>query len=158
MFYFIFPAIAGISIVIARILNSNLAKIIGIFPGTFFNFLTGLTVSSMLLLFSGQSFFENTSSFNQIPVWVYFGGILGLFIVSLSNYITPKISAFYLTILMFIGQLFTGIIIDFISMGSLSVGKIAGGLFVLFGLSFNLYMDKKKEAQNVTNPAYSPLD
>lgn len=158
MIYFIFPAIAGISIVIARILNSNLAKIIGIFPGTFFNFLTGLIFSSLLLLFSGQRFFENTSSLNQIPVWVYFGGILGLFIVSLSNYITPKISAFYLTILMFIGQLFTGIIIDFISMGSLSIGKIAGGLFVLFGLSYNLYSDKKNESQNVGKPVYSTLD
>lgn len=144
MFYFIFPALAGVSIVIARILNSNLAKIIGIFPGTFFNFLTGLILSSFLFLFSGQSFFQSTYSFSQIPLWAYLGGAVGLLVVSLSNYITPKISAFYLTILMFIGQLFTGILIDFISIGNISTGKIVGGLFVLTGLSYNVYVDKKK--------------
>jgi transporter family-2 protein len=53
-------------------------------------------------------------------------------------------SAFYLTLFIFIGQLFVGIIIDYFTLKELSLGKIAGGLLVLFGLSYNLLLDKKQ--------------
>ncbi|MED1370878.1 EamA-like transporter family protein, partial [Bacillus paranthracis] len=56
--------------------------------------------------------------------------------------ITPKISAFYLTLLIFIGQLFAGTIIDFILSHELSMGKIVGGIFVLIGLTYNLLVDR----------------
>lgn len=144
MFYVFISILAGISIVVARILNSNLAKEIGIFQGTVFNYVVGLIFSFIFLLFSNESINITFSKFNSIPFWAYLGGIAGVLVVVLSSYITPKITAFYLTLLIFIGQLFVGIIIDYYALGKLSIGKVIGGFLVLLGLGYNLLIDKKQ--------------
>lgn len=142
MFYILISILAGVSVVVARVINSNLAEKIGIFQGTLFNYITGLISSSIFLLFSSETI--HISKLNSsIPWWVYSGGLVGVIVVVLSSYITPKISAFYLTLLMFIGQLFVGIVIDYFTLNKLSMGKLAGGLLVLAGLSYNLFIDKK---------------
>lgn len=117
--------LAGMSIVISRTINANLASKIGIFQGTIFNYLVGLVVIS-------------------VPWWTYLGGIVGVLVVSLSSYITPRISAFYLTILIFISQLFVGTLVDYALLGVFSHGKIIGGLLVFVGLTYNLYLDKQE--------------
>ncbi|WP_035796514.1 DMT family transporter [Clostridium akagii] len=141
MFFFIFISIlSGASIVLARILNSKLAELIGIMQGTFFNYVTGLFLSFIFLLFSNESLLA--INLHPIPIWAYLGGVTGILVITLSSYITPKISAFYLTLIIFIGQIFTGIIIDYFTLNNLSIGKILGGLLVLAGLIFNLIVDK----------------
>jgi len=145
MFYIIIAILSGISIVIARIINSNLAKRIGIIQGTFYNYVTGLTLSLIFLFFSHEILNISVISMKSLPLWAYLGGVTGVLVVVLSSYITPKISAFYLTLLMFIGQIFVGIIIDYFTLNILSIGKVIGGLLVLIGLSYNLLIDYKKE-------------
>lgn len=141
--------LSGITNVVARIINSNLAKIIGLFQGTLFNYIIGLIVSLLFLVFNTKSINFTSDTFLSIPVWAYLGGMLGVLVVVISNYLTPRISAFYLTLLMFIGQLFAGIIIDYIATRELSIGKVIGGIFVLAGLSYNLYFDKKNIDKNM---------
>ncbi|MBL3200325.1 EamA-like transporter family protein, partial [Klebsiella pneumoniae] len=46
------------------------------------------------------------------------------------------------TLLIFIGQLFAGTIIDFFLTNELSIGKVIGGIFVLIGLTYNLLIDR----------------
>jgi transporter family-2 protein len=77
-----------------------------------------------------------------VPIWAYFGGLLGVAVVAISNLVTPKISAFYMSLIIFVGQLFTGIIIDYFALGLISMGKGIGGLLVAAGLIFNLYLDR----------------
>jgi len=137
-------ALAGITVVFGRIINSNLAEKIGTFPGTLINYIVGLSFSFLFLLISNETITISTSNMKTIPIWAYFGGVVGVVIVVLSNYITPKISAFYSTLLMFIGQLFSGIIIEFFTSHDMSMGKIVGGLLVLIGLTYNLVIDKKQ--------------
>lgn len=149
MFYIFISILAGVSIVIARIINSNLANEIGIFQGTFFNYVTGLVLSSIFLFFSNETLKLSISKINCIPSWAYLGGIVGVLVVVLSSYITPKISAFYLTLLIFIGQLFMGIIIDYFTLNKLSIGKILGGILVIIGLSYNLTVDKNPEPNSL---------
>lgn len=67
----------------------------------------------LFLIFSSDSMYIPMHTLQSIPIAVYLGGLVGVIVISLSNYITPKISAFYLTLLIFIGQLFAGTIIDF---------------------------------------------
>ena len=86
-------------------------------------------------------------SIAKIPVWALGGGLLGVIVIVLSSYITPKISAFYFTIIMFIGQLFAGIAIDYFNLNLLSPGKLIGGILVLSGLAFNQYIDNHKIVQ-----------
>jgi transporter family-2 protein len=143
--YFFISILAGVSIVVARIINSNLAEKIGIFQGTFFNYITGLLFSFIFLLLSSESPKISNINLTSIPLWAYLGGLTGVLVIVLSNYVTPKISAFYFTLLIFIGQLLVGIVIDYLTLNMLSMGKVIGGLFVLIGLTFNLLMDKRKK-------------
>ncbi|WP_283751081.1 DMT family transporter [Bacillus cereus] len=142
MLYICIAILVGVSIVVARIINANLAKKIGNWEGTFFNYITGLFFSMLFLIFSSDSLYISSYTLQSIPIAVYLGGLVGVIVISLSNYITPKIPAFYLTLLIFIGQLFTGTIIDFFLSHELSMGKIVGGIFVLIGLTYNLLVDR----------------
>lgn len=142
-FYIIIAILSGVSIVLSRIINANLAERIGLFQSTFYNFLTGLMFSTIIFLFINENYDLSSLSNFTIPFYAYFGGLIGVFSITLSNYTAPKISAFYMTLLIFIGQIVTGIIIDYFLLNELSVGKIVGSLFVTIGLSYNLYIDRK---------------
>ena len=145
MLYIFISIVAGISIVVARIINCNLAKEIGNFQGTFLNYVFGLLFSFIFLLLSGESTNIFNTKWNMVPLWAYLGGLSGVVVIVMSSYITPKISSFYLTLLIFIGQLFIGIIIDYFALNKLSIGKVIGGIIVLTGLTYNLLLDKKQK-------------
>lgn len=148
--YLLLSILAGFTVVIARSINSNLAEKIGTFQGTLINYIVGLTFSFLFLFISNETLSFSFDKMQAIPVEAYFGGVVGVIVIVLSNYTTPRISAFYLTLLVFIGQLFAGILIDYFSFQDLSIGKIIGGLFVLAGLTYNLRIDKKSPSENAT--------
>lgn len=136
---------AGVFIVLSRILGANLAMHTGLIQGSFIHYSMGLLTSLIFFIFNFTSFENIQKNLIAIPFWAYLGGAAGIFVVLLSNYITRKISAFYLTLLIFLGQIFSGSLIDYLTLNELSLGKIVGGLLVLFGLSFNLWIDQNNE-------------
>lgn len=140
--------LAGISVVLSRIINSKLGDKIGVFQSTFYNFLTGLLFSIIILIFSKEKFLSSGHTISSIPTVAFIGGLIGVAFITLSNYIAPKISAFYMTLLIFIGQLFIGIIIDYFTLGQISLGKVIGGIIVSAGLAYNLIIDKHPEEAN----------
>jgi len=144
MIYALFAIGAGVSIVISRIINSNLADKIGVFQGTFFNYVTGLLFSGMFLFLSTETFNISYQILITVPFWAYLGGLVGVAVVAMSNIVTPKVSTFYLTLIIFIGQLLAGIIIDYYTLSLISIGKVIGGLLVVAGLTYNLTIDKKQ--------------
>lgn len=150
MFYMVISALAGVSIVVARIINAALASRIGTLQSTFFNYITGLTFSFVFLLISREALNSPVTRLGAIPLWAYTGGLLGVMVIILSNFTTPRVPAFYLTLLIFIGQLFAGILIDYFISGDISAGKIIGGILVLAGLAYNLLLDRKRETEMVT--------
>ena len=151
MLYILIAILSGVTIVISRIVNANLADKMGLFQSTFYNFLTGLLFSSLILFFANENFDLQAITSTSVPFYAYIGGIIGIFSISLSNYVAPKISAFYMTLLIFIGQIGIGIFIDYLVSNEVSIGKIIGGILVAIGLSYNLSIDKKS-AQ--TKPEY----
>jgi len=148
--YLLISIIAGVTVVVGRIINSILADKIGTFQGTLINYLVGLSFSILFLFISNEKFSISYINMKAIPLWAYFGGLSGVVVIVLCNYITPKISSFYLTLLIFIGQLFIGIIIDYFTFHDLSIGKLIGGLFVLLGLTYNLWLDKTPKVDIIT--------
>lgn len=144
MIYILIAILAGVSIVVARIINSNLALRIGIFQGTFYNYVIGLFFSILFLFLNNEALMISKETMKSVPLWAYLGGLTGVLVIVLSSYLTPKISAFYFTLLMFLGQLFVGIIIDYFTLNILSIGKIVGGFSVLVGLNYNLLIDKNE--------------
>jgi bacterial/archaeal transporter family-2 protein len=139
MFFILISIAAGAIVVISRILNTRLSEKTGLVESSFFNYFTGLL--SALILFAIINDNTSLSEFHNIPFWAYLGGMLGVFVVILSSVVTPKMSTFYITLIIFIGQLFTGIIIDCILLKTIPFAKIIGGLLVVAGLTYNLKLD-----------------
>ncbi len=83
--------------------------------------------------------------------WICLGGGLGAIVVFLSNLTVTKVSALNLTLLMFVGQIFTSIVLDWLISGAFSLGNTLGGIFVAAGMGYNLWVDwdnsRKKAAQ-----------
>ena len=144
MMYIFVAILAGITIVISRVINFSLSERIGILQSTFYNYVVGLIFSMLILFFSKEVFV--LSKLNDVQgLFPYLGGAVGIIVVMLSIYLSPRISAFYLTLFIFVGQLFMGIVIDYMTLNTLSLGKIVGGLLVFVGLGYNLIIDKKLE-------------
>lgn len=143
MIYVLFAILCGVTNVLSRSVNFVLSQKIGMYQSTFFNYVFGLIGSILILLISGETFKLFSASSYNAPWYVYAGGLVGVAVVTLLSYLSAKVSSFYLTLLSFVGQLFTGIIIDGLLTGQMSVYKVIGGFLVLIGLAYNLYVDSK---------------
>lgn len=142
MIYILFAILCGVTNVLSRSVNYVLSNKIGMYQSTLFNYIFGLSGSFLLLLISGETFKLFTTSSYNAPWFVYTGGLFGVAVVTLLSFLSSKVSSFYLTLLLFVGQLFTGIIIDALSIGKISIYQVVGGLLVVLGLTYNLYVDK----------------
>lgn len=149
MFYlYILAALfAGASVVITRIFNARIAEEMGTIQSTYINYLTGLGGAVIFFIISREYINAGEVLSSNLPVYAYFGGAIGILVVVLSNYATPKVSSVSLSLLVFIGQLVLGIMIDFISYGSVSMGKIIGGILILLGLIYNMKIEKEEEKE-----------
>lgn len=144
MLYIILATLSGCFVILSMVINSYLAKKIGVFQGTLVNYIVGL-LGTILLIAIARNFVNlQFSSFTKIPLWAILGGLLGVMVVASSNIVIPKIPTIYTTLLVFIGQLFTGILIDYFRVGFVSKGKIIGGLLIILGLMYNSNVDKNE--------------
>lgn len=142
--YIILAAITGGLVILSMIINSRLADKIGVLQGTLVNYIVGLTFTLVLvMILKGPKEFI-TNNLSNVPFYGFLGGFIGVMVVATSNVIIPKIPAIYSTLLIFIGQVFTGIIIDYIRLSSVSKGKIIGGLIIVLGLLYNTNLDKNQ--------------
>lgn len=145
--YIILAAITGGLVILSMIINSRLADKIGVLQGTFANYIVGLVFTLVLvMLLKGPKGFI-TNNLHQVPFYGFLGGFIGVMVVATSNVIIPKIPAIYSALLIFIGQVFTGIVIDYIRLSSVSKGKIIGGLIIVLGLLYNTNLDKKQSGE-----------
>ncbi len=139
--YIFLGILAGATIVVARMCNAGLGERIGNYKSTFYNYVTGL-LGSALLFFIIDGVLPG-GIVQPINIVMYFGGLIGIVSMFISNYITPKMSAYVLTLLVFISQLASGIAIDALMGYGVSIGKVAGGILVLLGLLYNQNADRK---------------
>lgn len=146
--YILLALLSGVSIVISRMLNAKLSAEQTLYQGTLWNYITGLLGSVILLLIVREPF-QFSMDFPGIrPYIMFFGGALGVMTVTINSYITPRLSAFYLTIIIFISQLFSGLLLDYFLYQEFSFGKLAGGIFVMIGLIIYSMEPSGKEAEN----------
>ena len=139
--------VAGVSIVISRTLNAKLSDFTNVRISTFYNYLVGLVISIFAFLLLGRN--EMVLAFVISPNWyIYLGGMLGVVVVLMGNIIVVKISAFYLTLLIFIGQVFSGVLIDIVISRELSSRNLIGAVLVSIGLCVNLMLDNKNHTTN----------
>jgi uncharacterized membrane protein YdcZ (DUF606 family) len=139
--YIFLALITGACVIFSMIINSRLSDHMGIFQGTFVNYLTASTLSLIIILFNKDIFSITLKALSQTPNWAFWGGIIGIAVVAISNVIIPKIPAIYSTLIIFIGQLIAGLVIDFALGTTISTGKLIGGTFVIIGLFYNFKVD-----------------
>lgn len=143
MLYVVFAVLAGFSIIVSRILNANMALRIGIFQGTFMNYVVGLALSLLLVLFAPQDFRLDSN----VSYWAFLGGPMGVAVIGLSSYVTHRVSNFNITLLTFIGQLVTGGAIDLFLGKTISATKLAGGALIIIGLIYYILVDRNENLE-----------
>jgi len=134
--------LSGVLLVISRSYNSRLAEKTSLYVSTFFNYVTGLVtaIPVFLLLGTGEQIWLGlVLSPNW---WIYLGGAIGVMTVWLSNVVVVKIPQLYITLLMFVGQVFTGVLLDALRDGAFSVANLIGGSLVALGLALNLLLER----------------
>lgn len=144
---------SGVTRVFARMLNASLSAQIGVMQSTFWSFLTGLLCSVTFLLGSREASGVMALDATAIPAWAYLGGVVGVLFVALSSVVTPRISAFYLTLLVFLGQIASGVAIDALARQHLPLGKVIGGALILGGLLWSLAVDRKVDPERTLGSA-----
>ena len=137
--------LAGICIVGARTFNARLAENTSVRSSTFFNYVTGVLFSiPVYLILTNNVGYELTNFTFSPSIYIYFGGIVGMCFIMIGNVIVSRISALYLSLLIFIAQVFTGILIDTLMDGVFSFQILIGGILVTSGLCINLIIEKPK--------------
>lgn len=139
--------LAGVSLVISRTLNAKLAELTNVRVGTFYNYFVGLIVAVLVYLLFSRSELGFTTVLRFSSSWfLYLGGAVGVLVIAFCNIVVVKISAFYLSLLLFMGQVATGIVIDILLTGVFSTRNLIGGGFVTLGLFVDLLIDRKTSA------------
>lgn len=141
MMYF-FAMIAGCMVVLSMVMNSRLARSLGVFEGAFINFAVGLVTSALVIVASvglGAKFFGGTGT---LPPWYAYGGaLLGVAIVAASNIVIPRIPVVYSAVLIFLGQIIAGLALDAAVSANMDWHKTAGAACMALGLFINARID-----------------
>ncbi len=137
--------LTGVAIVVSRTINAALAQRTSVLTSTFYNYFVGLALSAVILLIAGRGEPLLTQFLLSPKVWIYLGGIFGVGLVTLLNAAVCKISSFYMTLLMFAGQVFTGLVIDIMLTDMFSLNNLLGGVLVTVGLVQNLWVDRRRK-------------
>lgn len=139
---------AGVTIVLSRNVNAELSKYIGPLQGSFINHVTGLAAAIAFLLILGREELRSNVAAFSTEAWIYLGGGMGVVTVLLCNISVPRVPALQLTMLTFVGQVFTGIIIDIITKAGYTGKTFAGGLLVAAGIGASLLCEYAVKRKN----------
>ncbi len=131
---------AGISIVLSRTVNARLSHETGALNGSLINHLAGLPVCIFLLLLFQKTVWITPT---EITPWMYLGGAFGVITVLLFNIVVPTVSAFRLTLLSFIGQVFMGAGLDLFLGQTQLDASFTGGIIIAAGLVLNILIDHR---------------
>ncbi len=135
---------SGVLLVVSRSFNSRLAEQTSVYSSTFFNYFCGLCTAIPVFLLLGRGEPALTARFSLSPDWwIYLGGAIGVFTVFLTNVVVVKIPALYISLLMFVGQVFTGVLLDALLDGAFSLQNLIGGVFVAAGMALNLLLERR---------------
>lgn len=142
----IWPVLAvfgsGVLLVISRSYNSRLADETSLYISTFFNYVCGLVTAIPVFLLLGSHEPVWAGLMLAPNWWAYLGGAIGVATVWLSNVVVVKIPQLYITLLMFVGQVFTGVLLDALGSGAFSTANLIGGALVALGLALNLLFER----------------
>jgi uncharacterized membrane protein YdcZ (DUF606 family) len=125
--------LGGILIVYSRMLNAHLGQHIGIFRANLVNHVVGSIAAFLLVIFFLGSDPLLSNEIYAGPWWYYIGGLIGAIMVSISNFVVPRISVISATTLIFIGQGLAGVLLDAFRNHIFSWTHLIGLGFIILG-------------------------
>lgn len=130
--------LSGFTILLSRTINSQLISRIGMKYTLLANYLTGTFGAFLVFLIGGGRVptLDRPLRWDDAPSFL--GGLAGIIVVGFSAFLVPRLPAYVLTLVMFLGQLFSGMAIDLIRDGRTPFGKIIGFVLILAGLLVSL--------------------
>ena len=139
MLMILLAVFGGVLTTLSMIVSSTLGKKIGLIQSTIIHYIGGLIGGVFILIGMGSTSAPSILDMSKMPLYIFFGGIMGVIVVYTSNIVIPKIPVVYSTLLMFSGQ-----IIDAIVMGDFSWQKLLGAIIVVLGIFYNSKVDEKE--------------
>ena len=131
--------LSGGTMIAARFANAMLSERSGVGYSTVMNYVTGLIGSFLVFAAMGLRL-ETPFPATGESLLIYTGGALGALGIFLANVVTPRLPALQMSVVVFVGQVFTGMVIDGL-MGRFSAGTLVGGVVVAAGLLLNIRAD-----------------
>lgn len=143
LFAVVITLLTDFCVVLSRFLNAEVAKKRSLQVSVAWNFF----VASLSMIVISLAFYRTDvpAALRMVPridPLLLSGALFAVASILITNYVSPRIASYYLTLFLFIGQIFTGLILDIILDGVFSIRNFSGGVIVLIGLIFNLYCDK----------------
>lgn len=130
--------ISGCAGVINKLLNLEAKKGLGTWNGTLLNYVESSLIAGVLVLLFGGALWKYEVLI-EVPWYFFLGGLFGVISLLLALKGMQKSSMIYATILMLVGQLFAGYVVDSIVSGEFNVFKLIAVGMIIFGV----YLDKK---------------
>ncbi len=131
--------------VLSIAINSELGKMRGVLTSARANYIVGLATTLVLVILVRPSFAAAPAAvLGAGPVLALGGGLIGLAVVVAMNIIFPRVKAFTAALLMFGGQAFAGLAVDFARTGMVALPSLAGSALVMAGLAVKGWLEKKK--------------
>lgn len=125
------PIQAGINAKLGRLAGGPVAAAL-------ISFLIGTILLLAYLLISRRQSIQ-WSNLQFAPIWLFAGGVIGAFYITISTYIVPTLGAALTFGLIITGQLIAAIIMDHfgwlgMAIKEISVGRIIGALLLIAGV------------------------
>ncbi|ASQ31252.1 putative inner membrane transporter, YdcZ family [Campylobacter avium LMG 24591] len=135
MFYYIMALFIGVALAVQVPINAALGRSVlnAHLVAAFVNFFVGTLCLLVIIYFAGLL---NASVFKlsiSQEWWKYLGGVLGAFIVFAAAFLAPKIGLTNMFLMLVLGQIITGMLLDRMGAFSLAVKEIS--LFKICGLA-----------------------
>ena len=142
-----FAAGVGLAMATQTAVNSQLRQYLNSpIQAAFFSFLVGticLAIMMLVMMWNGSALKPTLSQLNEIPVWLWVGGLLGVYAVTASIYTAPKLGFLTFTGLMLFGQVIMSMLLD--HFGLIGVEKnpvnwqrLLGAILIAIGIIFTL--------------------
>lgn len=141
----------GVTIVVSRTINNQLSEQIGPMPGSLVNHIVGLIVSLVWLLVISGGVPSVTVAAGTSPL-VFFGGVIGVFNIFLMNIVVSKMSSFRVTVLTFVGQILSGVLLDLFAGRPYDPKSLAGGLIIAVGVAISMIVEHASSRYSRSDP------
>ena len=154
MYAVLFSFCAGITVVLSRTVNARLSHYTGELQSSLINHVVGLPIAAIFAFSLEKNNILSIAHPFSPDLWIYLGGVLGVSTVLLGNITVPRVPAFRLTLLAFVGQVFAGIAIDGFTRGEFAETTFTGGVLVAAGIALNLIYEQILRDRENRNQKY----